>query len=54
MTATKRGDLDDFPPHPNVNDLKAATYDSCISEALLDLIGGGIGGDIEIFRLLAD
>ena len=54
MTATKCGDLDDFSPHPNVNDLKAAPYDSGIAKALFDFVGGGIGGHIEIFRLLAD
>jgi hypothetical protein len=54
MTAAKGGDLDDFPPDSHMNDLKAASDNPGAAKALLDLFGGGIGGDVEVFGVLAD
>ena len=42
MTTAKGGDLDDFPPHSHMNDLKAASDDPGVAKALLDLLRGGI------------
>jgi hypothetical protein len=54
MTAAKRGDLDDLPTDPHMNDLKAASNDSGIAKALLDLLRSGIGGHVEVLGVLAD
>ena len=54
MTSAKGGDLDDFPPDSHMNNLKAASDDPGIAKALLDLFGGGIGGDVEVLGVLAD
>ena len=54
MTTAKGGDLDDFPPHSHMNDLKAASDDPGVAKALLDLLRGGIGGDVEVLGVLAD
>jgi hypothetical protein len=52
MTPAKGGDLDDFPPDSHMNNLKAASDDPGIAKALLDLFGGGIGGDVEVLGVL--
>ena len=54
MTAAKRGDLDDLPTDPHMNDLKAASNDSGIAKALFDLLRGGIGGHVEVLGVFAD
>ena len=36
-----------------MNDLKSPADNACAAKALLDLLGCGVGGDIEIFGFLS-
>ena len=54
MTTAKGGDFDDFPPDSHMNDLKSASDDPGVAKALLDLLRGGICGDVEVLGVLAD
>ena len=54
MTTAKGRDFDDFPPDSHMNDLKSASDDPGVAKALLDLLRGGIGGDVEVLGVLAD
>ncbi len=50
-TASERGDLDDFSPmKKDMNESKATADNSAVFEQGFDLVGMGIGSDIEISR----
>jgi len=54
VTGAEGGHLDHFPPHVDVDDLEAPTDYPGAAEQVLDLLGGGVGGDIEILGVLAE
>ena len=54
MTASKRGDLDNFPTRANVHNLKASADNSGVAEALFYLLRSGICGDVKIFGSIAE
>ena len=54
MATAKGSDLDDFPPDSHMNDLKAASDNPGVAKTLFDLLGGRIGGDVEVLGALAD
>ena len=49
----KRCDLNNLPARSYMNDLKSPADNACAAKALLNLLGCGVGGDIEIFGVLA-
>src|SRR5690606_17116523 len=50
---TKSGGFYDFLAEDHVHQLKPLAYDACAPKQRTDLVGGGIGGDIEVFGLQA-
>ena len=53
MVATERGDFNDFPPLSHMHNLKPATDDTGAAENAANLFWGGVGGNVEIFRVSA-
>src|SRR5690606_1371461 len=47
------GDLDDFPPEHHVREPEAAPDQAAVAEQRLDLLRGGVGGDVEVLGAAA-
>ena len=48
------GDLDDLAAEDHVRQPEAAADQAAVAELLLDLLGRGVGGHVEVLRVMAD